>query len=66
MTRQEIFDSVDNMHDVTHVLICFEQMGASASELEAERNRLLSDRSYCDDWCRATGFEPPRQYRRLS
>lgn len=65
MTRQEIFDSVDNVHDVMHILLAFEAMQASTAELEAERDRLLNDRSYCDEWCRATGFEPPRQYRRL-
>ena len=50
-------------HDVQHVLRCFADMGASEAELEQECESLLNDLDYCMSWCKATGFEPPRQYR---
>lgn len=47
---------VELTDDICHVLVCFEQMGASVEELEKECQRLIQDSKYCDSWLKATGF----------
>jgi len=42
--------------DVSFVLDCFKQMGASQNQLAAERNKLIADASYCKSWCKNLGF----------
>ena len=46
----------EDRHDICHILICFEHMGATIEELEAESVRLIHDVNYCDSWLKATGF----------
>lgn len=53
---EKLFSSVENRHDIFHVLAAFEMMGASLPELERELLRLCADAKYCRDWAVTIGF----------
>ena len=50
-----IIESVEQ-HDVRHILICFQHMGATEEQLIEEHQKLLSDSKYCQKWLKTTDF----------
>ena len=43
-------------HDLRHILTCFREMGASDADLILEKQKLLEDSQYCQEWLRVIGF----------